>query len=84
VLGVLIALNLPPFLPIPRYDSNGEENADKCAWRFGSAVKKGTRRDGSSYSYNTLIGGQPWMLQNNWDVRIDPQTKKQRGCASSP
>jgi hypothetical protein len=66
------------------YDSNGEENADKCAWRFGATVKKGTRRDGSAYSYNTLMGGQPFMLQSNWDVRMDPKTKKQRGCASAP
>jgi hypothetical protein len=46
----------------PRFDNNGLENADKCAWKFGAGVKKASRKDGSSYNYNTLIGGQPFMV----------------------
>jgi hypothetical protein len=42
------------------YDSEGEENADKCAWRFGSLA-------GSQGAlYNQVIGGSPYLLQLEW------------------
>ncbi len=65
------------------YDSNGYENADKCAWKFGAGVKKGVRKDLSSYNYNAMMGGQPFMIQMNWDVRRNAATKRQNGCAAS-
>jgi hypothetical protein len=34
------------------YDSSGEENADKCAWTFGSSLLK--------------IGSTSWKIQGNW------------------
>jgi hypothetical protein len=43
------------------YDSTGAENADKCAWTFGS-TKPG--RNGSRY--NVTFGGLNWLLQRNW------------------
>jgi hypothetical protein len=33
------------------YDASGAENADKCAWTFGSTVS---------------FGGQTWKIQGNW------------------
>jgi hypothetical protein len=44
------------------YDNNGLENADKCAWKFGTGVKKGARKDGSSFNYNILVNNQPFMV----------------------
>ncbi|MFL5781610.1 MAG: PKD domain-containing protein [Thermoleophilaceae bacterium] len=42
------------------FDSNGEENGDKCAWRFGSL-------SGSPGGlYNQLIGGARYLLQLEW------------------
>jgi hypothetical protein len=34
------------------YDSSGAENADKCAWTFGSNLLK--------------LGGSSWKIQGNW------------------
>jgi hypothetical protein len=34
------------------YDNSGAENADKCAWRFGTD--------------SILVGGQQWKMQGNW------------------
>jgi hypothetical protein len=33
------------------YDQQGQENADKCAWKFNGTV---------------MIGGQSWKIQGNW------------------
>ena len=42
------------------YDSEGEENGDKCAWRFGSLA-------GSPGAlYNQVVGGSPYLLQLEW------------------
>ena len=43
------------------YDTRGQENADKCAWTFGSTS---TASNGSLY--NMTFGGRNWMIQQNW------------------
>ena len=42
-------------------DSNGAENADKCAWTFGSALS--TAPNGSKY--NMTLGGLNFLIQRN-------------------
>ena len=42
------------------YDSSGAENADKCAWTWGSTTTVG------SYKYNQTFGGRNWLIQQNW------------------
>ena len=42
------------------YDSRGYENADKCAWSFG------TTHGGSTGTYNQTMGGVNWLIQMNW------------------
>jgi hypothetical protein len=55
------------------YDSNGQENGDKCAWIF----------DGPSV---TLSNGSVWKLQDEWsNAAYDagtgyPNSKGQKGC----
>ncbi|CAF3553354.1 unnamed protein product, partial [Rotaria socialis] len=52
-------------------DSNGNENADKCAWDFGTyyaAPNKG--------KYNIYIGGKYYLIQRNWNA-------KTQACAQS-
>jgi hypothetical protein len=43
------------------YDNRGEENADKCAWTFGSTS---TASNGSKY--NMTLGGRQYLIQQNW------------------
>lgn len=43
------------------YDSRGYENADKCAWSFGSLS---TASNGSKY--NVTLGGKNYLIQQNW------------------
>lgn len=43
------------------YDSSGAENADKCAWTFGSAQ---TPLPGGSF-YNMTVGGKNFLIQRN-------------------
>jgi len=43
------------------YDTRGAENADKCAWTFGTVS---TASNGSFY--NMLLGGRPFLIQRNW------------------
>ena len=50
------------------YDRRGQENGDKCAWNFGSAL--GTTGSGS---YNQLINGHTYWLQQEW-------SNKSSGC----
>jgi hypothetical protein len=38
------------------YDSRGFENADKCAWTFGTVTN----------GHNTSFGGRNWLIQRNW------------------
>ena len=43
------------------YDRRGYENADKCAWTFGTTS---TAANGSLY--NMVLGGSEYMIQRNW------------------
>jgi hypothetical protein len=43
------------------YDTRGEENADKCAWTFGTTS---TASNGSKY--NVTWGGTHYLIQRNW------------------
>jgi hypothetical protein len=43
------------------YDSRGAENADKCAWTFGT---ESTASNGSKY--NVTLGSRQYLIQQNW------------------
>ena len=43
------------------YDTRGAENADKCAWTFGTTS---TAPNGSKY--NVTLGGKQYLIQRNW------------------
>jgi len=43
------------------YDSTGAENADKCAWTFGTTY---TTSNGAQA--NMIIGSRNYMIQQNW------------------
>lgn len=43
------------------YDTRGQENADKCAWTFGT-----TSTASNGALYNMTFGGRNWMIQRNW------------------
>jgi hypothetical protein len=43
------------------YDRRGYENADKCAWTFGT---EGTAGNGSKY--NVTLGSRQYLIQQNW------------------
>jgi len=43
------------------YDSQGYENADKCAWKFGTMY---TASNGAYY--NMVVGGKQYLIQQNW------------------
>lgn len=43
------------------YDTRGMENADKCAWTFGT---ESTASNGSKY--NVVLGGNQYLIQQNW------------------
>ncbi len=43
------------------YDRSGQENADKCAWTFGTMT---TAPNGSKY--NLALGGANYLIQRNW------------------
>jgi hypothetical protein len=43
------------------YDKRGNENADKCAWTFGTTS---TAANGSLY--NVTLGGAQYLIQQNW------------------
>lgn len=42
------------------YDSEGEENGDKCAWTYGTTYSK------KNALYNVTLGGKNWLIQQNW------------------
>jgi len=44
------------------YDTRGSENADKCAWTFGT-----TSTASNGALYNVTIGGLPMLIQQNWE-----------------
>jgi hypothetical protein len=43
------------------YDRRGQENADKCAWTFGT---ESTASNGAKY--NVVLGGHQYLIQQNW------------------
>ncbi len=43
------------------YDTRGQENADKCAWTFGT-----TTTLPSGAKYNMSLGGRNFLIQQNW------------------
>lgn len=43
------------------YDANGDENADKCAWTFGSSSTLA-----SGAKYNMTLGARKFYIQRNW------------------
>jgi len=44
------------------YDRSGYENADKCAWTFGTTSIFAS----TGGTYNMTIGGKPFLVQRNW------------------
>ncbi len=54
------------------YDKRGQENADKCAWTFGTTQ---TASNGSQY--NMTLGGLNFLIQRNWVAGSN------QGCALS-
>ena len=48
------------------YDVTGEENADKCAYTYGS------RAYNHHGFWNVIIGGKEFLVQRNWS-NVDPQ-----------
>lgn len=43
------------------YDTRGQENADKCAWTFGT-----THTAGNGSLYNVTLGSRNYLIQRNW------------------
>lgn len=43
------------------FDNVGNENADKCAWQFGT-----TFQAPNGATANQTIGGRAWLIQMNW------------------
>jgi hypothetical protein len=46
------------------YDANGWENADKCAWNFGTT--KTGKNEAGTYKYNLTSGDSRYLIQRNW------------------
>jgi hypothetical protein len=42
------------------YDGSGSENADKCAWTFGTTTTT------AGYQYNVQLGALKYLIQQNW------------------
>lgn len=43
------------------YDMFGYENADKCAWTYGT-----TKTAPNGAKYNMVLNGKPYLIQRNW------------------
>src|SRR5213079_3370419 len=43
------------------YDNRGQENADKCAWTFGT-----THQAVNGSLSNVTLGGKQYLIQRNW------------------
>jgi hypothetical protein len=46
------------------YDRSGYENADKCAWQWGTYYYSGATTTGY---YNEVVGSKKYLIQMNWD-----------------
>jgi hypothetical protein len=44
-------------------DASGQENADKCAWTFGT-----TQAASGGGQYNVVAGGKQYLIQQNWSA----------------
>ena len=44
-----------------RYDSRGEEGADRCSWKYGD-----TYLAPNGALANTKLNGKDYMIQQNW------------------
>src|SRR5215831_16179183 len=44
------------------FDNSGQENADKCNFRFGP-----TQTAGNGSLFNQTLGGLHWLIQMNWE-----------------
>lgn len=55
------------------YDSAGSENADKCAWTYGSKVYQV-----NGAKANLLLGTRDYLIQQNWNAG------KHQGCSMEP
>ncbi|KAH8552100.1 phosphate-induced protein 1 [Umbelopsis sp. PMI_123] len=44
-------------------DASGQENADKCAWTFGT-----TQNAIAGSQYNIVAGGRQYLIQQNWSA----------------
>jgi hypothetical protein len=42
------------------FDTSGYENADKCAWNFGTVQNSGKG------NWNVIVGGVQFLVQQNW------------------
>jgi hypothetical protein len=60
------------------YDSAGNENGDKCAWNFGTALGSTT-----SGAYNQVINGHDYYLQQEWS-NASSSCVQTYGVAASP
>ena len=45
------------------YDRRGMENADKCAWTFGTTA---AASNGNGSEYNMRLGAREYLIQQNW------------------
>jgi hypothetical protein len=52
------------------FDRSGNENADKCAWKYGPTTKL------NGAAVNQSIGNDSWLVQMNW-------SNKNSGCMKS-
>ena len=46
-----------------RYDSRGEEGADKCSWKYGE-----TWEADNGATANLKLNGKSYLIQMNWAV----------------
>src|SRR4029078_5358803 len=63
-MASVIAHELEEMITDPKlnawYDRRGYENADKCAWTFGSVSGP------TNAKYNMNFGGRHWLIQQKW------------------
>jgi len=55
------------------FDANGQENADKCAWTFGTRF---TTPNGATA--NVIFSGKNYLIQRNW--KLGSNLSSQVGC----
>jgi len=61
ILHELEEAHTDPLLNAWYDDSSGYENADMCAWTFGT-----TSTSSNGAPYNMVIGGLQYLIQQNW------------------